>query len=335
MVKEDYQFIYTRSIAQPVDLNDKPAAVNHYCAYMLARTQSMFEYKGLPESIPERNLELLLQTHGYVCVTKVNDKLYALYGTLGGLPDAYYMPTECIVANPYLKFNKTLKIDEDCIIIRNDSLYMGLLPMFKRYATLLAENDISIRIADINARITNVISADDDRTLKSAKDYLKDVEDGKLGIVGESSFLEGIKSNAYSGNNTNTITQLIELQQYLKASWFNDLGINANYNMKRESLNSAESQLNNDALLPFIDDMLKQRKLAIENINKKYGTSITVDFNSAWKLKVEEMNGNKEQTGENKEEKQENSQKGEEAGQGCDWKPELHGGKPCPTHEEK
>ena len=59
--------------------------------------------------------------------------------------------------------------------------------------------------------------------------------------------------------------------------------------MKRESINSNESQLNDDMLHPLIDDMLKQRKLALEKVNAKYGTNITVELDGAWKTnKVQE-----------------------------------------------
>ena len=75
---------------------------------------------------------------------------------------------------------------------------------------------------------------------------------------------------------------MIESEQYIKASWYNDLGLNANYNMKRESINSGESQLNDDALLPLIDDMLQCRKNAIEKINSMFDTSISVSLASAW-----------------------------------------------------
>ena len=53
--------------------------------------------------------------------------------------------------------------------------------------------------------------------------------------------------------------------------------------MKRESINSGESQLNNDALSPLIDDMLKQRQEGAEKVNAMFGTNISVEFNSAWK----------------------------------------------------
>ena len=65
--------------------------------------------------------------------------------------------------------------------------------------------------------------------------------------------------------------------------------------MKREAINTSESQMNNDALLPFIDDMKICRENAIEKINKMFGTNISVKYNSAWEdneieLKQEQEN---------------------------------------------
>ena len=92
------------------------------------------------------------------------------------------------------------------------------------------------------------------------------------------------------------LTNLIESMQYYKASFFNELGLNANYNMKRESINSGESQLNNDALLPLIDDMLNNRKRCAEEVNKRFGTHITVGFASSWEdNQIELANEQKEQ----------------------------------------
>lgn len=78
------------------------------------------------------------------------------------------------------------------------------------------------------------------------------------------------------------INQFIELEQYIKASCLNEIGLNANYNMKRESLNSAESALNDDFLIPLIDNMLACRKDFVNKVNNMYGTDITVELNSAW-----------------------------------------------------
>lgn len=281
-----------------VNFSDKKANAMQYVSYMLNRTQSMFKYTGLPDSLPQRNLELMLQTKGYIAIP-IPDKVPVLEGklyafaegvSLGGVRDVYYMPTICNISSPALEWSASLKIGEECIIIPNDSLYIGLVPMFSRYASMLAENDVTIRIADINARIVNLISAPDDRTKKSAEGYLKDIENGNLGVISDNVFLEGIKTQPYaSSGNTNNITQLIELQQYLKAGWFNDIGLNANYNMKRESINSDEAQLNDDALLPLALDMLRMRKIGFDVVNRLCGYNIGVELNSSWKVRQEEQ----------------------------------------------
>jgi hypothetical protein len=119
---------------------------------------------------------------------------------------------------------------------------------------------------------------------------LKDVEDGKLGVVADNVFLDGIRVQPYGqSSNTSTITNLIELMQYEKASLYNELGLNANYNMKRETIVSNEAQMNNDSLLPLVDDMLEMRRKGAEKVNKMFGTNITVDYSSSWKDNMIEL----------------------------------------------
>lgn len=283
-----YSYYFDNFVAKLYDFDRKDECVRNYVLYMFDRTQRMFEYKGLPDTIPQRMLEFLLQFNGFACFAKAKGELYAFYGGLGGEPDAYYRPTKCIVSNPALKLSQTYEIDKDCVIVRNDSLLQGLIPLFSRYATAMVENDISFRMASINTRIEFLLSAPDDATKKAAEKFLEDVAAGKLGVIASNEFLDGIKAQEV-GRTMRTFTDLIEYQQYLKASWFNEIGLNANYNMKREKLSTTESQMNNDALLPLVDDMLQQRKECIEQVNAMFGTNITVDFASTWEQLLAEF----------------------------------------------
>lgn len=283
-----YSYYFDRFGLKLYDFNDKERAMRNYVVYMLNRTQRLFEYQGLPDTIPQRMLEFMLQINGFACFAKHNGKLYAFWGGLGGEPDEYYRPTKCVVSNPALKFSDTFEIDKNCVIVRNDSALYGLVPLFTRYATALVENDISFRMASINTRIEFLLSAPDDRTRAAGVQFLNDVENGKLGVIGENAFLDGIKAQEV-GRSMRTFTDLIEYQQYLKASWFNEIGLNANYNMKREKLSTTESQMNNDALLPLVEDMLESRRQCIEKVNAMFGTEISVDFASSWEKLVEEI----------------------------------------------
>ena len=261
---------------------DKRKSAQTYMTNMLIRLQKMFQYKGLPDTIPREMLEDYLLRGGSCYVTKVEGNLYAFQGTFGGEPDPYYRPTLYIIANPALKFNKTLDLWEDGVLVRNNSLWQSIVPLLSRYAAMLAENLLTIRVADIMLRVTSLITAPNDATRIAGDEYLRKLEKGELGVIAENRFLDGIKMQSPPSNNGSYLTQFIELQQYLKASFYHEIGLDANYNMKREAIGDSESALNRDSLLPLCEDMLRCRQEDVDRINSMYGTSISVDFDSAW-----------------------------------------------------
>ena len=310
MAKDAFRFLdldeVSGSWAVP-DILDKGAGARQYVNYMLDRTNKMFQWENLPETIPARVLETYLQCCGYAAFVRVEEQrtipfpvdrtfppgVYIFFGGIGGERDIYYRPTLFIAANQRLKESLNCPIiysmDEveagypnSCVVMRNDSNYMGLVPLFSRYAAQMVENDISIRSAQINARAQVGISVNNDNEAESARKYLDDLEAGKLAVLGKSAFLDGISVANVGTQSANVIIQLIELQQYLKASWYNELGLSANFNMKREYISREEIGSQTDVLLPLVDDMLECRERACELINALFGLSIKVSKNSAW-----------------------------------------------------
>jgi hypothetical protein len=251
-------------------------------------------------------LEYYLLSNGTCFVTKVDGKIYAFVGGQGGEPDVYYRPTRYTFASPALNFsafaeisdaaatemnNRQWKVGEDGILVRNDSMWVGMYPLVARYAAMMAENILTVRTADIMLRITAWISAPDDKTKISAETYIRKLEKGELSVIGESPFFSGIKLQAPPSNNGSYLTQFIELQQYLKGSFYNEIGLNANFNMKREAIGEGESSLNEDSLLPLCEDMLKCRKEDMEKISNLFQLDppITVEFDSAWAKNIRQM----------------------------------------------
>lgn len=265
---------------------DKRKNIADMVTYMFNRSNIMFKYHNLPETIPETELEKLLQTNGYVIVGKINGDLYAINGGLGGETDVYNRPTIATISVPFFNFNDTWEIDKDCVVIKNDSNAIGLIPMFVKYCTLMNENEITMMLATVNKRIQNLLSANDDNTVESAKQFLKDVFEGKTGVIAESKLFDSLKVNNSSTNAQVNLKDLFEFEQYLKASMYNEIGLSANFNMKRERLTSAEIETNSDNLYPLVDDMLNNRRIAIEKINEMFETDIEVEFNSSWDYRV-------------------------------------------------
>ena len=122
----------------------------------------------------------------------------------------------------------------------------------------------------------------------AAEKYLKDLEDGKLGVIGENRFFDGVKMQSPPSNNGSYLTQFIELQQYYKGSFFNEVGLSASFNMKREAIGEGEATLNEDTLAPLIDTMLQCRQEDVSRLNEMFDLNITVEFDSAWAQNIEE-----------------------------------------------
>lgn len=272
-------------------VTDKNESVAYYCNYFLTRTCAMFDYTGLPDTIPVRNLELLLQTNGCVYITRHDGKLYAMTG--GGYDNQlspYGDPVHVNLVNVALPTLKTPQtIGADCEIIRNDALYMGLLPMIARYAVQLAENDITLRVANINSRIAAIFSASDDGTKASAELFMKRIVRGDLSVIRNTSLFDKDSLMVFPAATTAArITDLVELHQYLLASCYNDLGLQAGWNAKRAQITSDELSLNNNALLPLVDEMLRERQEGCDRVNRLFGTEISVRLRGAWKLQQED-----------------------------------------------
>jgi len=246
----------------------------------------MFKYHNLPDTLPAKELELLLQCHGYAVICKINGELYAVKAGLGGECDVYGNPTQAVVTVPYLKYNATLDIDTDCVVMNNDTMQTGLIPMYQKYCTLLNENEITMLLVTINKRIQNFISANDDSTVQSARKFLENVYAGKVGVIAEQRLFDSLKIANVGTNAGINLKDLFEYEQYLKASLYNEIGLSANFNMKRERLTKAEVECNTDNLYPLPDEMLSSRREAIDKINEMFGTDITVEFNSSWDYRV-------------------------------------------------
>lgn len=305
--------VATKYVGHKFDYKDKQSIIDYHFRLFLNKTQSMFEWKGLPDTIQQRDMELLIQTNGSGIFIKNGENYFVLYGSLGGLWNQNYMPTIAIIHNPFIPqvdgaykiyygeesfkhIENNIKTVGDCVVIPNDPMFMGLEPIINNYANRLADTYISRRVVTIMSRYINVFVAKDNNTFKNIEEFLKKVEAGELGAILDEDkahlFEDG---NIYSlpmaanAGSSRMLTELIECEQYDKASFYNELGLQANYNMKRESINSNESQLNQDALFPFVDIMLESRRIACERINKVFGLEISVDFSSVWKLVREQI----------------------------------------------
>lgn len=252
--------------------------------YTLSKTQAMFKYDGLPDTISETALELLLQSRGYGIGIIHEGKPYIIEGNFGGKRNQNYFPTTAVVGNAYLDISQEYVIGKDCVVVKSDSMCIGLLPLIRKYAYLQARSEMTMKIKDTMSRTPYIITATTDRAKESAELFLKRVEDGSPAIIKDNKVLNADDISVFPNNDTSrSVSEAIEYNQYIKGSFLNELGLNANFNMKREYVSNGETGLNVQGLRPFVDDMLECRLRGISEFNTMFGTDITVGYNSVWR----------------------------------------------------
>ena len=263
------------------------------------RYLQIIQIEGGTESIPNWRLKEFLLTKGFGAFAPHEGKLYFLLGNPGGVKDAMYLPTEFIFANPYLKWSDTLKIGEDCVFAKNDRQMTGILPIIRRYSFMQSHIELSMYIATVMSRLTTLGIAGRDAEAEAIDLVVADVEKGKIRSITDRNILQQIKTQPYGGQ-TGILTDLIEFMQYEKASEANDLGLQANWNAKRETLTSSETLLNTDTLLTFVDNMKECWDEWAQEVNEKYGEYLEngpykITFGSSWEVNEEQVEATLEQ----------------------------------------
>lgn len=156
----------------------------------------------------------------------------------------------------------------------------GLYGLIYQTAGLLADNISSLNVSQINGRVSQIWTADNDAMARTAELVLTDIYSGKPYKVVSQDIIDkvGVLPAGATGQ-TNTLLNLIEAHQYILAQFYREIGIGDNFNMKRERINTAETELMTGSLDVNVWNMLKNRVKAVEQINELFGTNISVRFN--------------------------------------------------------
>lgn len=256
-----------------------------YFKWLLSKTCSCFYFKNLPESLDEFYIKSTLLCEGDICISEWNGSLYAVSGFAGGEPDEYYKPTIYTMAQPRLG-SKSIKIGENGVVIYNAPVdaYIGggLYGLISQTATLLADNIVSINCCQINSRVSAFVTADSDSQAIAAENILKNLYAGKPYKVMRSDLIDKINVNPIATTSTsNTISELVELHNYIIANYFQSIGIRANNMRKKAHLLQDEIDVQNEFLQVSIYEIMSSWQKGFDKVNEMFGTEIEVCLSPA------------------------------------------------------
>lgn len=248
---------------------------------------SCIEWKNLPDTVDARFLELTLFEDG--AGVYFNDDVLGnlfLQATLDGRLNVYREPikTKAHAVNGYSKYlNET-----NSVIIHNNMLHTNSVKACKMFALRLANIDRTIDV-NINAQKTPVlIKSSENERLTMINLYQQ--YDGGMPFVFGSDELNTDNLTALRTDAPFVAPQLYELKTNIWNEALTYLGI-SNVNItKRERLVSDEVNRSQGGSIASKFSRLHERQVAVEKINKMFGTNIRVDYREELDTSLDGMN---------------------------------------------
>ena len=250
---------------------------SYYYYKLMLVARSLFEWENLPNNMDERWIEKYLFTSGKCIFYKDPIMGYMVAGLAQqGSVNCYGDPTSVWpVADNYTYSGEKLVNGENCYVIRNNDLMLPNFPIIRHYAYKLCNIDRAID-TNVEAVKTPIIVRCSEKQKLSLKNAINQRKDNEPVIW--SSDLADINEmvDTLTTNAPIVFPQLQTQKHMILNEVFTDLGIN-NANMdKRERMVANEVEANNEQVKACEDVMLKARQQACKEINRIFGTNISV-----------------------------------------------------------
>lgn len=275
------------NLDQMYNVADVVAGYKYWFSKLLNITLSMFDWEGLPENLPAREIEVQLQLYGHCVVFIKNGKLVTTQVDTYDIDD-YYQPTEGVYAQPILgSGNLTLNGYDNCLIWNNSlkdnvndiPVDNNLFSFISRYSRRLADVESTSNIYTVNNRSTNYPIAKNDKVRKSLEKFFNMLSLGKMSAISDDAIIEGFTVQPIPKNTSvDDIIKWEDARDKILEQFWRDLGVKFRNN-KRAQMSDEEVEADEQVLLISLDDMLKCRQEGVKLLNEKFGLSVTVRIN--------------------------------------------------------
>lgn len=259
--------------------------LNHYYQWLFRLSATLFEWQGLPDTVSERYIEMMLNADGRVLFIKPDGLEPIVVKATETNLNVYGDGRKYQIATP-VPISPNQYTDENAVMIYNDDFKLGMLNPLSIYAKRLADNE-KIRNVNQSQLLTPTIIPLEERNRLSFQNALKKIADGAITIfTGKNIDFTQVKALDLGAK-----YYLDKLQEDKQKIWNEALtyiGVENNNNQKRERNITTEIESNNMQTILSAHARLKQRQLACEKINKMFGLSISVDFREKIEYKEQE-----------------------------------------------
>ena len=257
---------------------------------------NMFRWEGLPQTIESRHIENSLFNYGLCLIVNDDDLGFiSVPCNYGAYMNVNNVPTEVITCGfNYIKtFDYIHKDKNKCQLILNNDLAIGNEQYIFDYAQRMFEVENCIRV-NINQQKFPWFVNTTPNNKKTMETMFEKVMNGEPYILGSKDQIGNVE--VLTLNTPYIADKLNEYKYELEREVLSFHGLNNNFE-KKERLLVDEVNSNNDFIDRNVELMYRQRQLACESLNKKFGWNVRVinlneEVKESQKLKLDNMEGN-------------------------------------------
>ena len=236
---------------------------------------NMFRWDGLPQTIESRHIENSLFNYGLCLIVNDDDLGFiSVPCNYGAYMNVNNVPTEVITCGfNYIKtFDYIRKDKNKCQLILNNDLAIGNEQYIFDYAQRMFEVENCIRV-NINQQKFPWFVNTTPNSKKTMEEMFKKVMNGDPYIMGSKDQIGSVE--VLTLNTPYIADKLNEYKYELEREVLSFHGLNNNFE-KKERLLVDEVNSNNDFIDRNVELMYRQRQLACESLNKKFGWNVSV-----------------------------------------------------------
>ena len=257
---------------------------------------NMFRWEGLPQTIESRHIENSLFNYGLCLIVNDDDLGFiSVPCNYGAYMNVNNVPTEVITSGfNYIKtFDYIRKDKNKCQLILNNDLAIGNEQYIFDYAQRMFEVENCIRV-NINQQKFPWFVNTTPNNKKTMEVMFEKVLNGEPYILGSKDQIGSVE--VLTLNTPYIADKLNEYKYELEREVLSFHGLNNNFE-KKERLLVDEVNSNNDFIDRNVELMYRQRQLACEQMNEKFGWNVKVinlneETKESQKLKLEDMEDN-------------------------------------------